>query len=62
MFSANYYTNKNLLDDYFRVNENYDVVNTEFLTVGRRAKLYYIDGFVDSEVFSHVMDYLMKIR
>ena len=62
MFSANYYTNKNLLDDYFRVNENYDVVNTEFLTVGRRAKLYYIDGFVDSEVFSHVMDYLMKMR
>ena len=62
MFSDNYYTNKNLLDDYFRVGENYDVVNTEFFTVGRRAKLYYIDGFVDSEVFSHVMDSLMKAK
>ena len=62
MFSENYYSNKNFLDDYFRVNENYDVVNTEFFTLGRKAKLYYIDGFVDSEVFSHVMDFLMKIQ
>ena len=60
LFSDNFEHNKKMLDDYFRVDKNFDVVNTQFITSGRKAKLYFVDGFVDSETSERVMNFMMN--
>ncbi len=60
LFSDEFFKNEKLLDDYFRVNENYDVINTRFHVAGREAKLYYIDGFVNTEISERVMNFMMS--
>ncbi len=59
LFSVKFIKNEKMLDDYFRVNENFDVVNTRFRVAERDAKLYYIDGFVNNEVSERVMSFMM---
>ncbi len=59
LFSDKFIENEKMLDGYFRVNENYDVVNTRFCVAKRDAKLYYIDGFVNNEVSERVMSFMM---
>ncbi len=59
LFSDKFIKNEKMLDEYFRVNENYDVVNTRFKVAEREAKLYYIDGFVNSEISERVMSFMM---
>ncbi len=60
LFSDDFFKNEKMLDDYFRVNENYDVVNTRFRFAERNAKLYYIDGFVNTEISERVMNFMMS--
>lgn len=60
LFSENFSHNKKMLDDYFRVDKNFDVVNTQFITSARKAKLYFVDGFVDSETSERVMNFMMN--
>ncbi len=60
LFSDNFYDNERLLDGYFRVDRNFDVVNTKFHVAGREAKMYFIDGFINSETSEHVMNFMMS--
>lgn len=60
LFSDNFYDNEKMLDEYFRVGRNFDVVNTCFDVAGRKAKLYYIDGFVNNEISQKVMSFIMS--
>lgn len=60
LFSENFYHNEKMLDEYFRVGENFDVVNTRFFVSGRNAKLYYIDGFINNEIAERVLNFLMS--
>lgn len=60
LFSDDFFHNETMLDNYFRVNQNFDVVNTKFYISNRDAKLYYIDGFVNSETSERVMNYMMS--
>ena len=62
LFSDDFYYNETILDNYFRVGRNFDVVNTKFQTAGRQAKLYFIDGFVNSENSEHVLTFMMSIK
>ena len=62
LFSDDFYYNETILDNYFRVGRNFDVVNTKFRTAGRQAKLYFIDGFVNSENSEHVLTFMMSIE
>ena len=62
LFSDDFYYNEVILDNYFRVGRNFDVVNTKFRTAGRQAKLYFIDGFVNSENSEHVLTFMMSIE
>lgn len=60
LFSDDFYKNEKMLDDYFKVGKNYDVVNTRFHVTKREAKLYYIDGFVNNEISERVMNFMMS--
>lgn len=60
LFSDNFYDNEKLLDSYFRVGRNFDVVNTKFHVADREAKLYFIDGFINSETSERVMNFMMS--
>lgn len=60
LFSDNFYKNEKMLDEYFRTDRNFDVVNTRFHVTKREAKLYYIDGFVNNEISERVMNFMMS--
>lgn len=60
LFSEDFYKNEKMLDEYFRVEQNFDVVNTRFFVSARNAKLYYIDGFVNNEVSERVLNFMMS--
>ncbi len=62
LFSDVFIYNENMLDNYFRVNRNFDVVNTRFIAAGRQAKLYFIDGFIDSETSEQVKSFMMHLN
>lgn len=61
LFSDVFIYNENMLDSFFRIDRNFDVVNTKFQTAGRQAKLYFIDGFIDSETSEQVKSFMMHL-
>lgn len=60
LFSDNFCENEKMLDSYFQVDKNFDVVNTRFLVAQRQAKIYYIDGFVNNEISERVLNFMMS--
>ena len=60
LFSDVFDYNEKLLDRYFRTDLNYDVVATRFNAGGRKAKLYFIDGFINGETSERVMNFMMQ--
>ncbi len=60
LFSDSFNKNEKMLDSYFRVDQNFDVVNTRICVGGRSAKLYYVDGFVNNEIAERVLSFLMS--
>lgn len=60
LFSDEFYYNEVMLDNYFRVDRNFDVVNTKFHVADREAKLYFVDGFINSETSERVMNFMMS--
>lgn len=60
LFSDNFCENEKMLDGYFQVDKNFDVVNTRFLVAQRQAKIYYIDGFVNNEISERVLNFMMS--
>lgn len=61
-FKNTYSENVQLLDGYFRVSENFDVVAREIKIASRSAKLYFIDGFAKDEILEKVLEFVMKIQ
>lgn len=62
LFSDSFSENVKNLDSYFRVDKNFDVVDTPFRTGGKNAKIYYVDGFVNNEISERVLNFLMSIE
>lgn len=60
LFSDDFYNNESMLDSYFRTDRNFDVVNTKFHAADREAKLYFVDGFINSETSERVMNFMMS--
>ncbi|MCQ2485709.1 MAG: spore germination protein [Clostridia bacterium] len=60
LFSDEFYYNEVMLDNYFRIDRNFDVVNTKFHVADREAKLYFVDGFINSETSERVMNFMMS--
>lgn len=60
LFSDKFCDNEKMLNEYFRVDKNFDVVGTRFLVADREAKLYYVDGFVNNEIAERVLNFMMS--
>ncbi len=60
LFSDEFIKNEKMLDEYFKINKNFDVVNTRFRIADKEAKLYYIDGFVNNEISERVLNFMMS--
>jgi len=60
LFSDDFFYNEVMLDNYFQIDKNFDVVNTKFHVADREAKLYFVDGFINSETSERVMNFMMS--
>lgn len=60
-FKNKYSDNVNLLDSFFRVSDNFDLVGREIKIASRSAKLYFVDGFAKDEVLEKVLEFIMKL-
>ena len=60
LFSDDFFYNEVMLDNYFQITKNFDVVNTKFHVADREAKLYFVDGFINSETSERVMNFMMS--
>lgn len=60
LFSDVFDYNEKFFDRYFRIEINYDVVGTRFNVGERKAKLYFIDGFIDGDTSERVMNFMMQ--
>lgn len=60
LFSDVFDYNEKFFDRYFRTEINYDVVGTRFNVGERKAKLYFIDGFIDGDTSERVMNFMMQ--
>lgn len=53
--------NISLLDGYFRVSENFDIIAREIKIGSRQAKIYFINGFVKDDVLEKILEFFLKI-
>lgn len=60
-FETGFAQNVKLLDGFFRVDENFDVVAREIKIASRSAKLYFIDGFAKDEILEKVLEFIMRL-
>lgn len=60
-FKNSYNDNIAFLDNYLRVNENFDLVAREIYIASRPAKMYFIDGFAKDEILEKVMEFIMHL-
>ncbi len=60
-FKDTYNDNVTLLDNSFRVKQNFDVVAREIKIASRSSKMYFIDGFAKDEILERIMAFLMLI-
>lgn len=61
-FKDTYNDNIAFLDDYLRVNRNFDLVAREIRIASRPAKMYFIDGFAKDEILERVMEFIMRLH
>ena len=50
------------LDDALQPENSFDLVKRNLIIGGRRAVLYFIDGFIKDEVFEKMMEFFFKIK
>lgn len=50
------------MDSRLSPDESFDVIKREIITGGKRAVLYFVDGFIKDEVFEKIMEFLFKIK
>ena len=60
-FKSSYKENVKMLDDYFRVNENFDLVARDIKLASRNAKMYFIDGFAKDALLEKIMAFMVKL-
>ena len=62
LLEADYEENRRAADRYLRVEESFDVVGRNITIGGRRARLYFVDGFVKDDLMQRVMQFLMGAK
>lgn len=50
------------LDAALRIEESFDIIGRNILIAGRRARLYFIDGFAKDEIMEKIMEFIMGLE
>lgn len=58
---GNYDADSATLSGILAVDVNFDVVRRDFLLGGKRASLFFVDGFIKDEIFEKIFEFLYKI-
>ena len=58
----NYRENVTRVDDYLRVQKNFDLIKKVLYLGDREITLYYIDGFVDGGSMNKLMIYFLSLK
>ena len=54
--------NKAILQEYFRIDVNFDMKCREFIIGDKKACIYFINGFVKDEGLQRLMEFLANIK
>ena len=60
--TADFATNTSRMDGRLRVAESFDVIGRNMTVGGRKARLYFIDGFVKDDLMEKIMQFLMGVK
>ena len=60
MLSGDFAMDKNKLDTLLRVEASYDVVARKLTVGGRRAVLYFVDGFAKDDIMERILAFLLS--
>ena len=55
ILTDNHADNITVLDGYFRVKDNFDVIAREITIGGRHSKIYFINGFVKDDILEKML-------
>lgn len=61
-FSGRYDDDLHLMESILRVGDSFDMIARKILVGGRRAAVFFVDGFVKDEVMEKILEYLMKLK
>lgn len=50
------------LDAALRIEESFDIIGRNLYIAGRRAKLYFIDGFAKDDIMEKIMEFIMGLE
>ncbi len=59
---ADFAANTSRMDGRLRVAESFDVIGRNMTVGGRKARLYFIDGFVKDDLMEKIMQFLMGVK
>ena len=59
--TENHGRNISLLDSYFRVSDNFDVIARDIKIGSRNARIYFINGFVKDDILEKTLEFFLKI-
>ena len=59
--TGRYETDISMLEKQLRLEASFDLLGRKIQIGGRRATLYFVDGFVKDEVMEKILEYLMKL-
>lgn len=57
MFTENFEHNRKLLKDTLRSDECFDIIERDIELKGKKAVMFYIDGFVKDDTMEHIMEF-----
>ena len=58
--SSDFDKNIDFLDSHLRIDASFDIVGRNILTGDKKAKLYFIDGFIKDDIMERIMQFLMS--
>lgn len=61
VFGTDYAANTQNMDTQLRIHESFDLIAREIMVGSKRARLYFIDGFVQDVLMANIMQALMQI-
>ena len=59
--SVNLETNKKMMEDILPIGKSFDLIQRDLVIGGKRASMYFIDGFVKDGVVAKMITFLLSV-